>query len=147
MSIFGDFFKQRVMNHIFDQTSSGLPRPGVLYLHLHTDDPGDDGSLNEVDVLVWTNYEEKAVNTDHSTSPFWETPWLSGTDVMTDNSGSISFGTPVMDPDTATISATHGSLKDGDGSCWFKGPLNSPVTIQHGVPIQIVDGAFDITFK
>lgn len=147
MSVYARYMKERLWKHLFDTTQSAITRPTSFKVHLHTADPGDLGTSDEVDDAKWTNYAGLTINNDHTTSPYFETPWISSEDWVTDNNGELDFGKAVMDAPDTVVTVTHASLKDQLGNCWLKGELASSVVVRDGTPVKFADGTFDLIIK
>jgi hypothetical protein len=147
MSVYGRYLKENFWKHLFDTTQAAITRPTSYKVHLHTAEPGDLGISDEVDTADWTNYAAITVNNNHSTSPYFETPWLDGEDWVTDNNGELDFGQAVMDAPDIVVAVTHASLKDQLGNCWMKGELANPLVIRDGTPVKFADGTFDLRIK
>lgn len=143
MGIFSRYLKQGLWDHIFDTTKPSLPRPTSLKIHLHTADPGDLGTIGEVDILLWTNYAPVVVNNDGLSALRFETPWLDVEDWVTDNFGAVDFGTVVMDDPLTTMTITYMSIRDQLDNCWLKGQLATHKLISHGSTVKFVNGALD----
>lgn len=102
---FGDFAYTQIIADFLALTAATI--------HLHSGDPGDDGSANEL--AAADGYA--AVSFNPSTDFAAQAP---------DDGGTRAANDAVIGPFTAAggdwVPATHMSIQD-TGDCWFQGPL------------------------
>ena len=123
----------------------GLERPILLRVHLHTGDPGNAGTANEVDTANWNNYVPAVIYTDGSTTPYMNPATVSGDNRYSDNLQKVTFtNSASMATPSTTVTVTHASVRDHNGNVWVKGPTTSSVLIRDGAPVVISAGALDI---
>jgi hypothetical protein len=127
MTALADFAENLVLNWLL--TDGAATRPTSWFVALHTGDPGESGSANE---LVGNGYARQAVTFEDAASG------------ATQNEAQLTFG-----PNTGTNwgQVTHISVWDAasGGNCLFKGALSSAVTINVGDSLVIGAGNLDIS--
>ena len=109
MSAFTNHAEELLLTWLF--TTSTATRPTAWYVALHTDDPGEAGSANEVDTED-DDYARQSITFDD--------PVADSGQVLSDLQASW---TAASDADDYTI--THISIWDAatSGNCLMKGPL------------------------
>lgn len=107
-------------------TGAAVTRPTAWYVALHTGDPGEAGSANEIGAGVGYARQSAA--------------FTSNGDGTVDNDALITFG-----PNTNTNwgSVTHVSVwtAASGGSCLYKGPLTAAKTVNIGDSLDIAAAA------
>jgi hypothetical protein len=112
-----------------DETPSETPpAAGAFFVALHTGNPGDDGTANEVTVGADPDYVRKAVTLDAAV--------LAGGRYRTENAADVVFDPAGLG---ANYTVTHISLFDAatSGVCWAVIPLTIPRAIVEGDVIRI----------
>jgi len=127
MSALSDYAENLVLDWLL--TGGSVSRPSAWYVALHTGDPGEAGSANE---LSGNGYARQAVT------------FAAAVDGATENEGQLTFG-PNTDSNWGTVS--HVSVWDDEtgGNCLFKGALSSSVSINVGDSLVIGAGNLQIT--
>lgn len=143
MSDLADYAEERLLNWLFNTGAANQPtQPTSTEVSLHTGDPGEDGSANEVPGTSWTNYARQTVNNDGTTSPFWRAAVVEGGGHRVDNNGQIDFGTATVSG--ADVSVSHIVVWDQAGNPLYVGALGSTKTVQDGDPVRFNDGELDL---
>jgi len=136
MTDIASWLEARIMEYVFDGTEPPTP-PSELYVGLHTGDPGEDGSSNEVSA---SDYSRKQTSLS-----IWTVSGSGPTEA--ENSNAISF--PRAENNWGAVS--HGSLWDdtagSNGNCLWKGDLNSTQTIETDDRMVIGSNEFTATIN
>ena len=132
-----NYLEQQLRTHIF--RTGSFTKPSALYVALHTADPTDAASANEVSTSS-TGYAR--VQRD----PL-DANWTaaSSTDGKTDNAAAITFGTPTGN----WGQVTHFSIWDAStsGNMLISGALDAPKNVNVGDPApSFAIGALAVTF-
>jgi hypothetical protein len=109
---------------------------GVVYISLHTADPGEAGDQTTSEA-TYTSYARVSVNRA-SGAGGWT---VSGNNAS--NTSAITF--PQATGGSNTI--THfgiGSASSGAGNLFFKGALNSSIAVSNGITPEIAAGDLDV---
>lgn len=127
MSALSNYAENLVLDWLL--TEESVSRPSAWYVALHTGDPGEAGSANE---LSGNGYARQAVT------------FAVAADGATENEDQLTFG-PNTDSNWGTVS--HVSVWDNEtsGNCLFKGALSSSVSINVGDSLVIGAGNLQIT--
>ena len=127
MSALSNYAENLVLDWLL--TGESVSRPSAWYVALHTGDPGEAGSANE---LSGNGYARQAVT------------FAAAADGTTENEGQLTFG-PNTNSNWGTVS--HVSVWDAatGGNCLFKGALSSSVSINVGDSLVIGAGNLQIT--
>ncbi len=136
MSALSDYLEGKIIDHVF-RTASFTP-PATLYFSLHTSATTDAGGGTEVSAGGYARIGVTA-NTTNFAAP------ISG-DGHTENSGTITFGTPSANWGTVS----HFAIWDAAsaGNMLAHGALTQSKTINNGDPgPEFAAGTFDITFN
>ena len=101
--------------------------PSAVYVALHTGDPGEVGTANEVATANWPAY----VRLDSAQGDTLANAWSAPSDGLSKNQKQLIW--PVHDG-AADITITHFSLRDAatGGNVLAKASLASPRTLQPG---------------
>ena len=122
----GNTTENDVLEHLFKATALSWAANANLYIALHTGDPGEAGSANEIGAGVGYARQSAA--------------FTSNGDGTVDNDALITFG-----PNTNTNwgSVTHVSVwtAASGGSCLYKGPLTAAKTVNIGDSLDIAAAA------
>lgn len=130
MSAATDYTEALALNWLL--TTGSVTRPTTWFIALHTGDPGEVGTANEVANLY--SYARTAVTFDAAAQPSTGLTFC-------DNSATITFPT-ASGGNWGTI--THISIKTsntyGGGNTLFKGALTATKTVNDGDTFQIQAG-------
>jgi hypothetical protein len=121
MSAATDYLEGEWMKYAFTTTSTGT-RPTAWYLALHTGDPGEAGTANEVTSGDDANYARQSAT-------------FTRTGGQCKNNGAVSF--PAAETG-ADYTVTHMSLCDAasSGNVLYKGLLDAPRDVGTGTVIS-----------
>lgn len=127
MTALSDYAEDLVLDWLL--TEETATRPTAWYVALHTGDPGEDGSADE---LSGNGYQRQEVE------------FAAASGGATENVSQLTFG-PNTDSNWGTV--THISVWDAasGGNCLLKGALSSAVTINVGDSLVIGAGNLDVT--
>ena len=129
---FSDYAENKILNHITGKDAAAWAQISNAYLSLHTGDPGDDGTSNEVS---GGNYSRK------QTSPSdWNTASGSGGSVT--NAADITFATPSADWGTVSYFALWDAAA---GNCLMIGTISPAQTIESGNTVVFKAGDLTLT--
>lgn len=134
---FSDFLELEILDQIF--SAAAWTSPVTLYFALYTANPTDAGGGTEVSTGTWTNYARVAVTNNATNFP----AAAAGAKA---NGTAIDFGTATMSPTSATVVVTGMAVFDaiaGNMLAWSD--LTVTKTINHGDPVTIPIGDFDVT--
>lgn len=125
MAAFSNFLETSIIN----STLRGVAWPTItapIMVSLHTGDPGEDGTANEV---VGGSYARQNATFD------------APTDGATSNSATIRFD------DMPAVTVTHVAIWDSSGTpqCLYVGALSASKTLTAGDPFEFAAGALDIS--
>lgn len=147
MSALADYVEERLLNWLFNSGAANQPtQPPDTEVSLHTGDPGEDGSANEVPGTSWTNYARQTVNNDGVTSPFWRAAVADGVGHLVDNNGVIDFGSATVTG--ADVQVSHFVVWDKtNGNPLFVDSLGSSKTVQDTSPVKFEDGELNLKLE
>jgi len=117
-----DYLEPKVLNHIL--RNAAYTQPSALYMALHTADPGDTGTANEV---TGGTYAPKTIAFGSTTGP------------TASSSSVVTFtGMPAT-------TVTHFSIRDAAaGNPLFVGPLSTPQTTTAGQALSFPVGSVTV---
>lgn len=130
---FSDYLEAAILNWSLRNTAMPTT-PATVYVALHTADPGDDGSANELTIGA-LGYARIAV----STTGGFDAP----TDGVTQNTAEIILG-PAAGGDWGTC--THWSIWDAatSGNCLYKDALEASIAIVDTDEFRFGPGALQV---
>lgn len=106
-----------------------ITAPATMYLALFPGNPSDTGT--GVDEIIYSGYQRQPVT--------FAEPTASGSGMMIQNVGTITFPESSTSAGTVTYVGLYGSLTGGN--MWLYGQLNSPLVIQNGVSPVFREGS------
>lgn len=143
MSKMSDYLEAALVNHIF--RGSAYAMPSTIYIGLHTADPTDAASSNEVSTTAtsWTTYARQDAAGGAGIATGWDAP--GPTDGTTQNAKVITF--PSNDG-VSSVTVTHIGIYTAitGGSLLFHAPLASSKTLLTGDVLSFAIGSITVTF-
>lgn len=136
MSALSDYLEVELVKHIF--RTGSFTKPTALYVALYTAAPGDTGGGTEVTGTGYARINLAPLDAN------WDA--TSGTDGLTANTTTITFGTPTANWGTITHFGIHSAVTSGN--LLFHGALNSTKIVNSGDPAPTFPaGNLTITFS
>lgn len=122
-----NYLETAVLNHIF--RTATLSKPSNVYVSLHTADPTDAATANEL-TIGSNGYTRVAVS---SADASWSAPADSGDAKQITNAAAITFGTPTGDWASGNP-ITHFGIWDASssGNLLYSGALGTSRTVLNG---------------
>jgi hypothetical protein len=120
-----DYLEQKLLNHVLRNTA--FTQPSALYMALHTADPGDTGTANEV---TGGSYARQTI-------AFGSVATIN---TPATNSGAVNFTS------MPAVTVTHFSIQDAStsGNPLFIGPLTTPQTLTAGQTLTFAAGSVSV---
>ena len=128
-----NYVEEKTLQFWLRANADTISAPSTVYVGLHTGDPGEDGTANE---LVGNGYSRTAGSFGNVS--------VIGDVVSITNNAAIDFG-----PATASWgSVTHMSIWDsasGSTNCLFKGALSAAKTVDTNDSFRFANGNLTVT--
>lgn len=125
-------------NNVINAALRGVayPLPTATYVSLHTGDPGETGTANEVTVGAWPSYVRRHAEQGGAIG----TGWIAPTDGVTSNAKQLTYPN---NNGAAPVVVTHIAVWDAlsGGNAITKAALTTPRTIDLGEVLVFDIGA------
>lgn len=142
MSFIGDWFAERVLNHLY--RGAATPRRDTYYLAACTADPTASGPIAEPDTNVWTNYARQAIDATAADSIFSAATAHATSGYETETTEEVAWEAATMaTPATDEVEVTHIALMASEAGTEdivrFR-ELSPSRTVQHTDVLRVAAG-------
>jgi hypothetical protein len=133
-----NYLEEEILNHIF-RRSAIFGTPTTVFVALHTGDPGEAGTANEISGGA---YARQGVDTGSGTN--WTDP-ATGTQGESDNNADITFPQATAAWGTISHVSIWGTASAGDTSdVWLKGSLTTDKAVASGDTFKFASGDLNV---